>query len=103
MTQPTSTRRNRSLTALIFMVGLAAGPLHAACFADYRASMDQPFRLHYGVIELPDSACSVGAAAPVVAGRIAVEGWQLLEVISVFDEAGLPARRDDAGAFYLRF
>jgi hypothetical protein len=54
------------------------------------------------VIELPDSACSVGAAASNIAGRL-TGGWQLLEVMSVFDEAGLDSRRERAGQYYLRF
>lgn len=82
---------------------LFAGPVAAQCFADYRATMDNPLRLHYGVIELPDTACSRDAAVPVIAERIGRAGWELLQVISVFDEAGLDARRADAGDFFLRF
>ena len=82
---------------------LVAGPVQAACYADYRASMDNPLRLHYGVIELPDTACSVAAAGPVITQRIAAGGWELLQVISVFDDAGLDARRADAGTYFLRF
>jgi hypothetical protein len=43
-------------------------PAAAACYADYRAQKTNPLDLHYGVIQLPDDACSVGAAAPVIAG-----------------------------------
>ena len=81
---------------------LAAGPAQA-CYADYRAKMDTPLRLHYGVIDLPDTACSVDAAAAVIAGRIAAGGWELLQVVSVFGEDGLAARRADAGDHFLRF
>lgn len=88
---------------LVAMLAIMAAPLHAGCFADYRANMDNPLRLHYGVIELPDSACSVAAAAPVISSRIASGGWTLLQVISVFDDSGLASRRADAGEFYLRF
>ncbi|MBO6603729.1 MULTISPECIES: hypothetical protein [Paracoccaceae] len=84
-------------------LALAAAPVHAACFADYKAKMDDPLRLHYGVIELPDTACDPGAAFGVIAPRVAAGGWELLEVMSIFDETGLDARRDDAGQFYLRF
>lgn len=93
----------RRLALLMPLLVLAAAPLHAACFADYRAKMDNPLRLHYGVIELPESACSVAAAAPVISSRIASDGWELLQVISVFDDAGLAARRADAGDYYLRY
>lgn len=80
-----------------------AGPASAACFADYKAKMDNPLRLHYGVIEIPDAACTVGAAFDAISPRLAGGGWQLLEVMSVFDETGLEARRADAGQFYLAF
>lgn len=89
--------------ALSTMLALTAGPALAECYADYRAKMDNPLRLHYGVIELPADACSVGAAAPVIAARIAQGGWQLLQVVSVFDQSGLTPRRADAGEFFLRF
>jgi len=79
-----------------------ASVANAACFADYKAKMDNPLRLHYGVIELPASACTVDAAASVIAGRL-TGGWQLLEVMSVFDEAGLESREARAGQYYLSF
>lgn len=84
-------------------LALAAGPAAAACFADYRAKMDDPLRLHYGVIELPDWACSVEDSRSIISARISTGGWDLLEVISVFDESGLDARRTDAGSYFLRF
>lgn len=89
------------LTALA--LSIAAAPLHAACYADYRARMDNPLRLHYGVIQVPDSACSVSDASSIVASRIAAEGWTLVNVSSVFDDAGLASRRSDAGQYFLRF
>lgn len=80
-----------------------AGPASAACFADYKAKMDNPLRLHYGVIEIPDAACSAAAAFNVIAPRVAAGGWELLEVMTVFDESGLDSRRTDAGQYYLAF
>ncbi|QBY01818.1 hypothetical protein E2K80_14695 [Rhodophyticola sp. CCM32] len=82
---------------------LATTPLHAACYADYKAKMDNPLRLHYGVIALPDTACDAGVAFGVIAPRVAAGGWELLEVMSIFDDTGLDGRRGDAGQFYLRF
>lgn len=81
----------------------AALPAQAACYADYKAKMDAPLRLHYGVIELPDAACSRAAAAPEIARRIGRQGWTLLNVVSIFGPEGLSARRADAGAHYLRY
>ena len=101
----TSKPMKRFLKPLLTALALAvlAGPLHAACYADYRARMDNPLRLHYGVIEVPQNACSVGAASSYVSGRLASQGWTLVQVISVFDESGLTSRRADAGQNFLRF
>ena len=82
---------------------LMAASAHAQCFADYQASRGEPVQLHYGTIQIPDDACSVGAAAPVIAGRIGADGWQLLSVLSVFGPEGLAQRESDAGAHHLRY
>lgn len=82
---------------------LAASPAAAACYADYKAKREPPLQLHYGVIEIPDSACAPGAAQRIVAQRIAAGGWQLLQILSVFGPEGLAARRASAGEFFLRF
>lgn len=84
--------------ALVASVGTA----QAACYADYKAKQDDPLRLHYGVIEVPEGACDVGAAASIVAGRLQ-DGWQLLNIVSVFSSEGLDSRRASAGEFFLRY
>lgn len=91
------------MPALALALAAFAAPASAACFADYKAKRDAPLQLHYGVIQLSDAACTPQAAAPEIAQRIASDGWQLLAVVSVFDEAGLDARRDSAGAYFLRY
>ncbi len=96
------TRFLKPILAALALSVLAA-PLHAACYADYRASMANPFSLHYGIVEVPQNACSVGAASSVVAARLAAQGWTLVQVVSVFDDSGLASRRADAGQYYLRF
>ena len=55
------------------------------------------------MIEIPARACDPGAAAEVVARRIGRDGWQLLAIVSVFDDSGLDQRRESAGAFFLRY
>lgn len=81
-----------------------AGPAAAACYADYKAKRDNPLRLHYGVVELPQAVCgSPGAAEAIVRDRIATGGWELLNVIGTFDERGLEERRANAAEFFLRF
>lgn len=88
------------------MLAFAGLPAAADCYADYKASRDNPLQLHYGVIALPDAACTMPEAVQAeIAARIAVEGWTLLTIVSVFDETGLADedRRSNAGAFYLRY
>lgn len=74
----------------------------AACYADYKAKQDDPLRLHYGVAELRGD-CSVGSAENQLRDRLDSAGWQLLNVLSVFDDAGLEERKDSAGEFFLRY
>lgn len=92
------------LSSALALATLLASPAGAACYADYKAKQDNPLKLHYGVIRLPDSACaSPQAAAPEVSRRIAADGWALLNVVSVFTETGLEQRKESAGAFFLRY
>ncbi len=87
---------------LSLLLAALAGPLHAACYADYKAKMDDPLRLHYGVAEIRGE-CSRRAAAAELAPRLQSRGWELLNVVSVFDDGGLAERRDSAGRHYLRY
>ena len=92
--------------ALIIMIALtfAAAPAAAQCYADYKAKQDNPLQLHYGVMELPDSACgSTDDAAREISGRIATDGWTLLNVMSIFGQEGLAERRESAGEYFLRY
>lgn len=92
--------------AAVFALVLAmmAGSAHAACYADYKAKRDNPLRLHYGVMEISEGACSnKGRARGEVSARLQAAGWQLLNVMSVFGNDGLDRRRDSAAEFFLRF
>jgi hypothetical protein len=81
---------------------LAAGPAGAACYADYKAKRDDPLRLHYGVAEIRGD-CTATNAADQLETRLSDEDWQLLNIVGVFDDAGLEERRDSAGEFFLRY
>lgn len=74
----------------------------AACYADYKAKQDDPLRLHYGVTEVQGD-CSVGGAERQLRQSLARDGWQLLNVLGVFDDAGLEERKDSAGEYFLRY
>lgn len=94
----------RFLTYLAFAALLGAAPAlaEAACFADYKASKDNPLRLHYGVAQISGD-CSTRNAWAQLEPRLAAQGWTLQRVLSVFDERGLEERKRSAGKFYLRY
>ncbi|WP_425093075.1 hypothetical protein [Tropicimonas sp. S265A] len=76
----------------------------AACYADYKAKTEQPLRLHYGVLQLSDAACTNRNAAVTEAkARLQASGWTLLNIVSTFGAEGLERRKADAGQYYLRF
>lgn len=90
--------------SLALALALCAAAAQADCYADYKAKRDNPLRLHYGVIELPDAACSDRALAEAeVRDRVDRGGWQLLNVVGTFGPEGLAERRESAGDYYLRF
>lgn len=94
----------KRIAALVFVALVAAQPAAAECYADYKAKQDDPLRLHYGVAEIPDSACdSKRAAADALAVRLARAGWTLLNIVSTFGPEGLDRVRDSAGEYYLRY
>ena len=91
------------ILALAAVMAALALPAQAACYADYKAKQDNPLRLHYGVIELPQGACSPQAAAAETARRIGAQGWTLLNIVSIFGPEGLDERKANAGAHFLRY
>lgn len=99
---PSIQKLKTGIAALALAVTFA-GAAQAECYADYKAKQEPPLRLHYGVIALPDSACSVAAAAGVIAPRLAQQGWTLLNVLSIFGPEGLAERKASAGAYFLSF
>ncbi|MEM6637010.1 MAG: hypothetical protein AAF667_14090 [Pseudomonadota bacterium] len=97
-------RRFMLIPLSLFVLLAAASVASAACYADYKAKRGNPLQLHYGVIEVPENACNAGAAANVVKRRIGRDGWELLNIVSVFrDGGGLERRKASAGAYYLKY
>ncbi|MDN5787346.1 hypothetical protein [Pseudorhodobacter sp.] len=93
----------RPLIGAVLVSLAVAGVAHADCYADYKAKQDNPLRLHYGVAEVPDAACSISAASNAIRPRLAGAGWTLLHVLSVFGPEGLAERKASAGEYFLRF
>ena len=90
------------LFALAFVA--YALPAQAGCYVDYKAKRDNPLKLHYGVMELPDAACNDRQVATrQVQQRLENQGWFLLKIQSIFDDRGLTERTESAGEFFLRF
>ena len=81
---------------------LWASAAQAACYADYKAKRDDPLRLHYGVAEI-DGDCTVDTAQSALQNRLSADDWQLLNVLGVFDDAGLENRKESAGEYFLRY
>ncbi|WP_341368028.1 hypothetical protein [Yoonia sp. BS5-3] len=92
----------KNLCSAFLLIWLSAGMAHAACYADYKAKQDNPLRLHYGVVRLPGE-CSVRAAENLLRSALSRDGWQLLNVVGVFEDDGLAQRRDSAGEYFLRY
>ncbi|MCF6444755.1 hypothetical protein [Nereida sp. MMG025] len=89
---------------IALLLGLiTASPLQAACFADYKAKQDDPLRLHYGVAQIASQTCTIEVASQDLAPRLAAQGWTLLNVVSVFDDAQLDDKKENAGEHFLRY
>ena len=89
------------LTATLAL--MLAAPASAECYADYKAKQDGPLRLHYGVAQVGDGNCTLGAAEGELAPRLGAAGWTLLNVVSTFGPEGLGERQASAGEYFLRY
>lgn len=93
----------RSLAKYTVIFALMATTAQAGCFADYKAKKDNPLQLHYGVAEIFGGNCTTSNASQQLYDRLQDNGWQLLNVLSVFDDRGLSEREQSAGDYFLRF
>lgn len=92
----------RAITLAACLSALSVPAFAEQCFADYKAKKDDPLRLHYGVVEL-SQGCSQKSAKSEIKHRISGDGWQLLNVLSVFGPEELAGKDQSAGKFYLRY
>ncbi|TVP72449.1 MAG: hypothetical protein EA339_06645 [Rhodobacteraceae bacterium] len=93
-----------TLRTLALLTGLAlASQASAQCYADFKAKQDNPLRLQYGIIELPDSACGSREAAARYAGPVITRsGWTLLQIESIFGASEFQSRSAHAGVIHRR-
>ncbi len=103
--KPTLPRPRLALPLMAALALLAAAPAQAACFVTYKAKMDSPLRLHYGVMELAgDAECPPkGKARRAAEKRLKDAGWTLLTLEGLSSTPPGEEEIDNAGEFYLRF
>jgi len=78
-------------------------PASAACYAEYRASRQNPVQLAYGLAEIRGGACNAQAAAQYLQARLAQSGWTLQNVLSTVDSNSAPANAGYTGGHYLSY
>lgn len=66
---------------LAFALALIGSAASAACTVEYKAKKGSQY-VHTRM-SVPDSACSVGAATPIVESALASQGMQLLAIVKV--------------------
>ena len=99
-------RINPHILFTLLFIFFTSQSVSAACYTDYKAKMDQPLKLHYGVMKLYESGCKEESQSDMenrVSIRLRIAGWQLLGVLATFDDSGLAKRKESAGQYYLRF
>lgn len=75
----------------------------AACYASYKAKRDDPLKLHYGMMQLPDEQCNPKAATQALALRLLPHGWILLNLLTVSLNIPTPTQKENAGENFLRY
>ncbi len=94
------------LTPLILALAATlamALPASAACYAEYRASRQNPVQLAYGIAEIRGGACNAQAAAQYLQARLAQSGWTLQNVLSTVTSNSAPANSGYTGGHYLSY
>ena len=76
---------------------------NAACYASYKAKRDDPLKLHYGVMQLPDQQCTMKTAAKAAGLRLLPHGWILLNLLTVSLKIPTPTEKENAGENFLRY
>lgn len=92
------------LCFVLLCLALAPAAAQADCYADYKAKQDDPLRLHYGVMQIPDDYCTMPELLPeLMSRRLDAAGWTLLSVLSMTGTFPSPEQEANAGPYFLRF
>nr|WP_241188098.1 hypothetical protein [Pseudohalocynthiibacter aestuariivivens] len=70
------------LAALVALISFGASAADAACYAEYKAKQDNPFKLHYSVAQI-SAPCTMASARAQLSSLLASQGLTLLKVLSV--------------------
>ncbi|GAB1377963.1 hypothetical protein [Pararhodobacter sp.] len=95
-------RMKLPILSLALLVTLAL-PAQAACFAEYRASRQNPVQLAYGVAQIPGNSCSAQAASQYLQSRLSSSGWTLQNIVSTVTSNSAPANSGYTGGHYLSY
>lgn len=88
---------------LLTLAFATPGAAHADCYVTYKAKMDSPLRLHYGILTIGGSCPDRNTATRITGGRVAAGGWTLLNVVNLSTKPPSSQQKANAGAYYLRF
>lgn len=90
------------LLSSLILLG-SASFAQAACFAHYKAKQEDPLKLHYGIAQIADAACTPDAAKSILENRLSGQGWTLLNIVKVSPNAPTPQEQANAGEYFFRF
>lgn len=94
---PREMKMKKFLTAALIVL---ASPVAAQeCLVAYKASMSDPFKLHYGV--LVQEVCDPFGAEEAIKARIEPMGWTLLTVVGEVPSGEREQALENAGDFVL--
>ena len=86
---------------LVLIAGTASAQ---SCFVHYKAKQGDPFKLHYGVMNVTTDDCSALTDITATAtARLSPSGWTLLNVVKANTMTPSAEEISNAGDFYLRF
>lgn len=91
--------RPLAATLVLVMLGFP-GAAAADCYVHYKARLDSPYALHYGIVKVAGSCPSSPQRA--VLSRISSAGWRVLNIVKVTSAPPTSSEIESAGSHYYR-